>query len=208
MATTFTGSFELLLDLLRKDLAQLNTPLVEGVDVPDGAFCENDVLVVSDEGTQSGGRDLLGQNGSRRAVAEEGLVRHQVLGSTLGLDLLRGLANHQSLRLGKEVGGQHALVLSALNRVVRFGGHDEVRGDELGALVQQLEEAVLGVGGGLTEEDRAGGVLDVLAGTSDSLSVALHGKLLEVGGETVQVLVERCNEVGLGAEEVAVPDAQ
>lgn len=99
-------------------------------------------------------------------------------------------------------------MLSAFNRVVRLGGHDEIRRDELGALVEQLEEAVLGVGGGLTEQDWPGGVLDVFTGARDGLPVALHRKLLEVCGETVQVLVERCNEVGLGAKEVTVPHAQ
>jgi len=67
---------------------------------------------------------------------------------------------------------------------------------------------VLGVGGGLTEQDGTGGVLDVLAGAGDGLAVALHGQLLQVGREAVQVLVEGSNQVSLGTEEVAVPDAQ
>lgn len=199
---------QLLLDLLGKHLAQLHTPLVEGVDVPDGTLGEGEVLVVGNQSSQSGGGDLLGQDGGRRAVAQEGLVRDQVLRGTLGLDLLRGLSDHQSFRLGQEVGSQHALVLATLNGVVRLGGHDEVGGDELGTLVQQLEEAVLGVGGGLTEEDGAGGVLDILAGAGDGLAVTLHGELLQVGRETVQVLVEGGHQVGLGTEKVAVPHAQ
>lgn len=208
MVTTLTCCLQLLLNLLRKDLAQLDTPLVEGVDVPDGSLGEGHMLVVGDQRTESSGCDLLGEDGGRRAVTKEGLVRHQVLGRALSLDLLRGLADHQSLRLGKEVGCQHALVLSVLNRVVRLGGHEEVRWNKLGTLVEQLEEAVLGVGGGLTEQDRAGGILDVFTSAGDGLSVALHRKLLEVCGETVQVLVERCNKVGLSTKEVTVPHAQ
>ena len=50
---------------------------------------------------------------------------------------------------------------------------------------------MLGVGGGLAEEDRAGGVLDKLVGAAgDGLTVGLHGELLQVGREAVKVLVE------------------
>ena len=199
---------QLALDLLRQDLAQLNAPLVERVDVPDRALGERDMLVVRDQRTQRGRRHLLRQDRGRGAVAEEGLVRHQPVRRALGLDLFRGLANHQSLRLRQEVGCQHALVLATLDRVVRLGRHEEVRGDELGALVQQLEEAVLRVGGRLAEQDRARGVLDVVARAGDGLAVAFHGELLQVGREAVQVLVKGSDEVRLGAEEVAVPHTQ
>ena len=208
MVLTRPRRLQLLLDLLGQHLAQLHTPLVEGVDVPDGALGEGQVLVVRDQSTQRRRGDLLGQDRGGGAVAQERLVRHQVVRRTLGLDLLGRLPDHQGLGLGQEVGRQHALVLAALDGVVRLGGHEEVGGDELGTLVQQLEEAVLGVGGGLAEQDGARGVLDVLAGAGDGFAVALHGELLQVGGEPVQVLVERRHEVRLGAKEVAVPDAQ
>ena len=77
------------------------------------------------------------------------------------------------------------------DRVVRFGGEDEVRGDELGALVQQLVEGVLGVGGGLAEQDGARGVLNEgVTGAGDGFTVGFHRQLLQVGGETVEILVE------------------
>lgn len=201
-------SLQLALDVLSECLAQLDTPLVERVDVPDGTLGESDVLVVGDQSTQSGGGDLLGQDRGGRAVAQEGLVSNKLLRGTLGLNLSGGLANHQGLRLGKEVGSQHALVLATLNGVVRLGGHQEISGDELSALVQKLEEAVLRIGGRLTEQDGTGGVLDVLTGASDSLAVALHGQLLQVGGEAVQILVKGSNQVGLSTKEVAVPNTQ
>lgn len=208
MATASARGLQLLLDILGQNLTQFDTPLVERVDVPDGAFGEGQVLVVGDQGSQGGGGDLLSQDGGGGTVSKESLVRHQVVGSTFGLDLFRGLTDHQGLRLGKEVGGKHALVLAVLDGVVRLGSHDEVGGDELGALVQQLEEAVLGIGGRLTEKDGASGVLDVFTGASDGLAVALHGELLQVGRETVEVLVEGGHQVSLGAKEIAVPDAQ
>jgi hypothetical protein len=83
------------------------------------------------------------------------------------------------------------LVLVVVDRVVGFGGEDEISGDELGALVEELVEGVLGVGGGFTEEDGASGVLDeVVCGAGDCLAVGFHGELLEVGGEAVEVLVK------------------
>ena len=81
-------------------------------------------------------------------------------------------------------------MLVVLDRVVGFCCQDEVGGDELRALVQQLEEGVLGVGAGLAEEDGACRVLHVVAGSGNSLSVGLHGELLQVGGEAVHVLIE------------------
>lgn len=77
---------ELAEDALGELLAELDTPLVEGVDVPDGALDESEVLVVSDQGTESTGGDLLGQDGGGGPVAEEGLVGNELIGSALGLD--------------------------------------------------------------------------------------------------------------------------
>ena len=180
---------ELAENALGELLAELDAPLVEGVDVPDGALNEREVLVVSNQGTESTRGDLLGQDGGCGPVAEESLVRNELIGSALGLDGFGGLADHEGLGLCEEVGGEHALVLVAVDRVVRLDSEDEVGGDELGALVEKLEEGVLGVGTRLTEEDGAGGVLDVVAAAGDSLAVGLHGQLLKVGGEAVHVLV-------------------
>lgn len=82
------------------------------------------------------------------------------------------------------------LVLVVLDWVVGFSGKDKVGGDQLGALVQELEEGVLGVRAWLAEEDGAGGVLYVVAGPGNGLAVRLHRELLEVCREAVHVLVE------------------
>ena len=181
---------ELSLDLLGQDLAELDTPLVEAVDVPDSTLGEGEVLVVDDQSTKSGRCDLVSQDGGGGAVAQEGLVRDKVVGSTLSLDLVGGLADHKSLSLSEEVRSQHLLVLVVLDGVVALSSQDEVGGDELGALVEQLVERVLGVGRGLTEQDGSSGVLDVITAAGDSLAIGLHRQLLEVGREPVEVLVE------------------
>ena len=146
------------------------------------------------------------------------------LGSVLGFELLLVFADHQGLSLSKEIGCQHLLVLVVRDWVVRFSGEDEICGNELGALVQQLVEGVLGIGGRLAKEDGARGVLDEgVAGARYGFSVGFHGELLQVGGEAVEVLVEsvelvfvllrvsqdlRRHEVGLSTVEIRVPNAQ
>ena len=84
---------------------------------------------------------------------------------------------------------------------------DEVGGDELRALVDELVERVLAVGAGLAPHDRAGLHGDGVAVEVDRLAVALHVELLQVRGEAGEVLAVRQDRLGLGAEEVVVPDA-
>lgn len=189
VAADLALAIELAENALGKLLAELNTPLVVGVDVPDCALNESEVLVVSDQSTESTRGDLLGEDRSGRPVAEEGLVGNELAGGALFLDGFGGLADHEGLGLGEEVGGEHALVLVAVDGVVGLGGEDEVGGDQLGALVEELEEGVLGVGAGLAEENGAGGVLHIVSAAGDSLAIGFHGELLKVGGETVHVLV-------------------
>ena len=77
--------------------------------------------------------------------------------------LLGGLAEGQRLALGEHVGSEQ-VVMRCPQRVERVGEADEVDRDELGALVDQLVEAVLPVGARLAPVDRAGGVVDSRSG--------------------------------------------
>ena len=88
-------------------LAELDAPLVEAVDVPDAALGEGDVLVVGDEGAEGARGELLREYRRRRPVAEEGLVRDELVGRALGLELRGRLADHEGLGLREEVGGEH-----------------------------------------------------------------------------------------------------
>ena len=89
-----------------------------------------------------------------------------------------------------------------------MAGADEVAGDDLGALVDELVEGVLAVRAGLAPDDRAGLVIgDLLAVAIHGLAVGLHVALLEVGREAGHVLVVREDGLGLVAVEVVVPDA-
>ena len=74
--------------------------------------------------------------------------------------------------------------------------------------MQQLVEGVLTVGAGLAPEDLTGVGGHSAAVPADVLAVGLHGELLQVGRETVQILAVRQHGVALGAEEVDVPDVE
>ena len=121
------------------------------------------------------------------------------------LSLGEGLAVHQGFGLCKEVGKQ--LLVMVAHLVVAVGRSDEVARNHLGALVDQLVEGVLAVGARFAPEDRAGLVVHALRVTIDGLAGGFHVRLLEVGGEAVQVLVVREHRVAGSAEEVVVPHA-
>ena len=82
------------------------------------------------------------------------------------------------------------LVLVVLDWVLALGSEDKVGWNQLGTLVKKLEERVLSVGGWLTKENWASGVFDIVAASGDGLAIGLHGKLLKVSWESVEVLVE------------------
>ena len=85
---------------------------------------------------------------------------------------------------------------------------DEVSWDQLGALVEQLEEGVLAIRSGLAPVDFTCWCGDRGAVDTDRLAVRFHGQLLEVGRETCQVLGVGQHRVGLCAQEVVVPDTE
>src|SRR5262245_47113812 len=84
-------------NVLRQHLAELDTPLVKRVNIPDDALSEDGVLVERHERAERGRRELLGEDGIRRAVALEHAVWHQPLRCALGLDFLGCLPKGQGL---------------------------------------------------------------------------------------------------------------
>ena len=150
------------------------------------------------------------EDGGGRTVAGEHAGRNDLFRSALGANLVSGLAECQSLGLSEVVAQEqlvHVLV-AILGRVRGVDERDEVGRDELGALVDQLVEGVLAVGAGLAPEDLAGLGGNGGAIPTHRLAVGLHGQLLQVGREAVQVLVVRQHGVRGNLEEVAVPDVE
>ena len=202
-------------DLLGQLLAELHAPLVEAVDAPDDALGERDVLVERDQLAEHGRAQLGRHDRRRRTVAGEHPRRHERLVGALGPHLVGGLAERQRLRLGEEVGQEqlvHVRALPILGGIdERVGGardRDEVGRHQPRALVDQLVEGVLPVGAGLAPPHLAGARGDRAAVRAHALAVRLHRQLLEVRREPVQQLGVRQDRVGLGVEEVRVPDVQ
>ena len=197
-------------NLLGKLLAQLDAPLVVGVDAPDRALDKRDVLVQGDELAECERGQRVAEDRGRRAIALKATGRDDLLGRALGTNLIGRLTKGERLGLGQEVAQEQLVdILAAVGR--RVGGIGE--GDEVGrnhhsALVQQLIEGMLAVGAGLAPEDLTGVGGHGAAVPADMLAVGLHGELLQVGREAVQVLAVRQHGVALGTEEVDVPDIE
>src|SRR5215813_9026513 len=158
------------------------------------------MLVERHELTERGRRELLGDERVRRAITLEYPVWHQPLRRALSLDFLGRLTEGQRLGLGEDV-RQEDVVMPA-QRIERLAKGDEVTGDEAGALMDELVEGVLTVGARLAPVDGAGLVVDRAAIEGDVFAVALHGQLLQIGREALQVLLIWQDRHRLGTEEV------
>src|SRR4029434_498651 len=93
----FRRALELGDDVLGQHLAELDSPLIERVDVPDAPLGEHAVLVQRDELAERLRREPLCQDGVRRAIALEHPVGDEAIRRALGLHLVARLAGLQSL---------------------------------------------------------------------------------------------------------------
>mmetsp|Transcript_64532 Transcript_64532/g.135441 ORF Transcript_64532/g.135441 Transcript_64532/m.135441 type:complete len:395 (-) Transcript_64532:749-1933(-) len=198
-------------DLLRQHLAQLDTPLVEGVDVPDPALNSGSVLVEGQQLAQGVGIANRKEQGERGSVASEGLVGNEVVWHLLGLQLLRSLAQGQGVRLSEEV--RHQLVVVAHSLAWQFDGVLGGReADELGrdgaALMHELVEGVLAVGAWLAKVDGTSSNRHGLASHGHALAVGLHVQLLNVRDESGEGLAVRKHCAALVLQDAGVPDRE
>src|ERR1700739_1509770 len=93
-------------------------------------------------------------------------------------------------------------------RIKRLREGDKVTRNEPRTLMDQLIERVLTVGARLAPKDRARGIVNISSIDRDVLSVALHGQLLQVGWESLEVLIVRQHRNRLSAKKIVVPDAE
>src|SRR5215510_1098838 len=193
-------------NLLRQHLTKLDAPLVERINAPDGALGEDGVLVERHKLAERCWRELFGEDGIRRTVTLEHPVRHQPIRCALGLDFLGRLAKGQCLGLREDVRQEYVVVPTQW--IERLAKGDKITRDEAGALMDQLVEGVLAIGARLTPVDGASLVVDRAAIECDVFAIALHGKLLQIRREALQVLLIWQDRYGLGAEEVVVPYTQ
>src|SRR6266849_2466280 len=141
-------------DALSQYFAQLNTPLVERVDVPDDALGEDVVLVESDELAKRFRREPFGEDRIRRAVTLEDSVGHEPIRRALSFDLLGRLTEGQRFGLSEHVRQEHVVVPT--KRIERLVERYEVAGNESRSLMNQLIEGMLTIGSRLAPVDRAG----------------------------------------------------
>src|SRR5215831_194642 len=174
-------------DALSQDFSQLNTPLIERVDVPDDTLRKDAVLIESDKLAEGLGREPINEDRVRWPIAREDAMRHEPIRRALSLDLVGRLAKRQRFGLGKDVCDEHVVMLPKW--VERFVERDEVAGNEPRALMNQLIERVLAIGARLAPIDGASIVVDALAVYGDVFAVALHGQLLQIGRESLQILL-------------------
>ncbi|MNO72247.1 hypothetical protein D3C76_631880 [compost metagenome] len=164
--------------------------------------------------TQASRADALDHQGIARTVARDHLVRCQLLdlglghalGTQLGFRFFARLAEHQCLALGQAVGVQPLMVVG--HWVETDHWNDEVRRDQLRALVQQLVIGVLAIATDAAPDDRAGVMVNRGAVLAHALAVGLHVQLLQMLGDVAQVMIIRQDRMALRAPEIAVPDAE
>src|SRR4030095_5892519 len=84
---------------LRQHFAEFNSPLIERVDIPDDALCENRVFVKSNELAQRFWCELVSKNRVRWPVGCKHAVRHEPIGRALSLHLLWRLTKSERLGL-------------------------------------------------------------------------------------------------------------
>src|SRR5579862_8647753 len=131
---------------------------------------------------------------------------HKPIRRPFGLDLRRRLPKGQSLGLSEDVGKEHVMVPA--ERIQRLVKRDEVAGYESGPLMNQLVEGMLAIGSRLAPIDGAGRVSDLCAVEGDVFAVALHRQLLQVGWESLQILLIRQHGDCLRTEEIVVPECE
>src|SRR5262249_6642875 len=133
-------------------------------------------------------------------------MRHQPLRSTLCFYLLGRLTEGEGFSLREYIGQQRVVVPAKL--IQRLDKGNEVTRNNARALMDQLVKRMLPIGPWLSPIDRAGVMFDRLTLERDVLSIALHGQLLEIRREALQVLLVRKDGHRLGPEKVVVPERQ
>ncbi len=125
-------------DPLGERFAKLDTPLIEGIDIPDHALGEDVVFVEGDELSENGRRETLGEDRVGWPIAFENPMWNEPVGRAFCLHLLRSLAESQCLCLGEDVRHEHVVVAS--QRRQGLAEADKVARDESRSLVDQLVE--------------------------------------------------------------------
>src|SRR6267142_490099 len=95
---------------LGQHLAELDTPLVERVNIPNDALCENRVFVKGNELTESFWCEPLGKNRVRWPVALEDPMRHEPIRRSLSLHLFGRFTESERFGLSEDMCQEHIVM--------------------------------------------------------------------------------------------------
>src|SRR4030095_8427803 len=116
---------------LSQHLAELDAPLVERVNIPNDALCENRVFIKSHELTQHFRRELVGKDRVRWTVGLEDPGGHEPIGRALSFHLLWRLTKSERLGLSEHICQEHVVMSS--QRIKCFGKCYEIARYEFGS---------------------------------------------------------------------------
>src|SRR3954454_4745089 len=91
-------------------------------------------------------------------------------------------------------------------RIERLDECNEVAGNQSRSLMDQLIEGMLAIGARFAPINWAGFAINFSALQRDSLAVAFHCELLQIGGKSLQVLLVGQNRDGGCTQEIVIPN--
>src|SRR6185312_861273 len=106
----FARALEFGNDPLRQGLAELDAPLVKGIDLPEGALCEDAVLVKRDQLAKRGRRQAFKEKRIRRTIAFENAMGHEPVRRAFRFHVRGCFTEGKRLGLSKDVGEQHIVM--------------------------------------------------------------------------------------------------
>ena len=120
-------------DLVCYRLAQFHTPLVERINIKQHCRSEHTVFVERDQSAERCRIKIIDKDRCRRPIAR--IMPRRILARP---------AAHQRRALGKAVHQQNAM-MRRVESVSRCDAGDKIDGDQMRALVQELENRVLSI---------------------------------------------------------------
>lgn len=176
------------------------------------------------------GEHFVWQQFSQRITGDTGLFQ-------LGFGLSLCFASHQSFGLSQKVGQQNFVMFSTGNWILCVGWSNEIAWNQSGTLnimtirifhhwvsmskksmrwrsalhhylMDQLIECMLSICAWFAPNNWTGIEIDTFTSLGNTLAVTFHIALLEIGSETVQILIIWEQGVSLSTVEVWVPNAE
>eukprot|EP00981_Chlorochromonas_danica_P015880 scaffold14720_cov172-Ochromonas_danica.AAC.5 len=194
-----------------QSLAELYTPLVEGVDAPQEALHSHAVLVESEKLSHGEGVESRKQQRQGGSVARELAVRNEMCRHAFVHQVGHGLSHGEGVGLSEEVAHELVVVGQRFSRQRDRGGRssepNELRRHHT-PLMDQLIERVLAISAWFSEDDLAAVEGQDRAIRADALAIALHIQLLDMRSEPPQRLSVGENGLSRVAQEGRVPQGE